>query len=155
MISAFVLVITITIGLGSEQKTFQMSFSKDSEAERLTDAKKIWRAYSATQVQKELKVRKETISRWKNDRDFNEELRSWRLAFFHRLIKRKFALFSEAQHQIEAAFQDSALTSYQKASIALRFISMFSGNMNVNKQLASKKSDFYFKDDKWFLWGWS
>ena len=105
---------------------------------------------SATEVAKELKVRKETISRWKNDRDFNEELRSWRLAFFDRLIKRQFALFSEAQHQIEAAFQDSALTSYQKASIALRFISMFSGNMNVNKQLASKKSDSYFKDDKWF-----
>ena len=106
---------------------------------------------SATEVAKELKVRKETISRWKNDHDFNEELRNWRLAFFDRLIKRQFALFSEAQHQIEAAFQDSALTSYQKASIALRFISMFSGNMNVNKQLASKKSDFYFKDDKWFI----
>ena len=106
---------------------------------------------SATEVAKELKVRKETISRWKNDRDFNEELRGWRLAFFDRLIKRQFALFSEAQHQIEAAFQDSALTSYQKANIALRFISMFSGNMNVNKQLASKKSDLYFKDDKWFL----
>ena len=106
---------------------------------------------SATEVAKELKVRKETISRWKNDRDFNEELRNWRLAFFDRLIKRQFALFSEAQHQIEAAFQDSALTSYQKANIALRFISMFSGNMNVNKQLASKKSDLYFKDDKWFM----
>ena len=106
---------------------------------------------SATEVAKELKVRKETISRWKNDRDFNEELRNWRLAFFERLIKRQFALFSEAQHQIEAAFQDSALTSYQKANIALRFISMFSGNMNVNKQLASKKSDLYFKDDKWFM----
>ena len=106
---------------------------------------------SATEVAKELKVRKETISRWKNDHDFNEELRNWRLAFFDRLIKRQFALFSEAQHQIEAAFQDSALTSYQKANIALRFISMFSGNMNVNKQLASKKTDFYFKDDKWFL----
>ena len=106
---------------------------------------------SATEVAKELKVRKETISRWKNDHDFNEELRNWRLAFFDRLIKRQFALFSEAQHQIEAAFQDSALTSYQKANIALRFISMFSGNMNVNKQLASKKSDLYFKDDKWFM----
>ena len=106
---------------------------------------------SATEVAKELKVRKETISRWKNNRDFNEELRSWRLAFFDRVIKRQFALFSEAQHQIEAAFQDSALTSYQKASIALRFISMFSGNMNVNKQLTSKKSDLYFKDDKWFM----
>ena len=102
---------------------------------------------SATEVAKELKVRKETISRWKNNRDFNEELRSWRLAFFDRLIKRQFALFSEAQDQIEAAFQDSALTSYQKANIALRFISMFSGNMNVNKQLAVKKSDLYFKDD--------
>ena len=106
---------------------------------------------SATEVAKELKVRKETISRWKNNRDFNEELRDWRLAFFDRLIKRQFALFSEAQHQIEAAFQDSALTSYQKANIALRFIAMFSGNMNVNKQLAFKKSDLYFKDDKWFL----
>ena len=105
---------------------------------------------SATEVAKELKVRKETISRWKNDHDFNEELRSWRLAFFDRLIKRQFALFSEAQHQIEAAFQDSALTSYQKANIALRFISMFSGNLNVNKQLASKKSDLYFQEDKWF-----
>ena len=106
---------------------------------------------SATEVAKELKVRKETISRWKNDHEFNEELRSWRLAFFDRLIKRQFALFSEAQHQIEVAFQYSALTSYQKANIALRFISMFSGNMNVNKQLASKKSDLYFKDDKWFM----
>lgn len=106
---------------------------------------------SATEVAKELKVRKETISRWKNDHDFNEELRSWQLSFFDRIIKRQFALFSEAQHQIEAAFQDSALTSYQKANIALRFISMFSGNMNVNKQLASKKSDLYFKDDNRFI----
>jgi orotate phosphoribosyltransferase-like protein len=106
---------------------------------------------SATEVAKELKVRKETISRWKNDHEFNEELRSWRLAFFDRLIKRQFALFSEAQDQIEAAFQDNALTSYQKANIALRFVSMFSGNMNVNKQLASKRSDLYFKDDKWFI----
>ena len=106
---------------------------------------------SATEVAKELKVRKETISRWKNDHDFNEELRSWQLSFFDRVIKRQFALFSEAQHQIEAAFQDSALTSYQKASIALRFISMFSGNMNVNEQLATKKSDLYFKADKWFM----
>ena len=40
MISAFVLVITITIGLGSEQKTFQMSFPKESEAECMTDAEK-------------------------------------------------------------------------------------------------------------------
>jgi hypothetical protein len=56
---------------------------------------------SATEVAKELKVRKETISRWKNDRDFNEELRSWRLAFFDRLIKRQFSLFSEAQHQTD------------------------------------------------------
>ena len=69
---------------------------------------------SATEVAKKVKVRKETISRWKNDRDFNEELRSWQVAFFDRLIKRQFALISEAQHQIEAALQDSALTSYQK-----------------------------------------
>ena len=106
---------------------------------------------SATEVAKKLKVRKETVSRWKNEREFNEELCNWRLAFFDRLMKRQYALFSEAQHQIETAFQDSALTSYQKTNIALRFISMFSGNMDVNKQLASKKSDLYFQDDEWFI----
>ena len=72
------------------------------------------------------------------------------MARFDRLIKRQIALFSEAQRQIEAAFHDSEVTSYQKANIALRFISMFSGNMNVNKQLATKKSDLYFKDNKWY-----
>ena len=40
MTSAFILVITITIGLGSEQKTFQMSFPKESEAECMTDAER-------------------------------------------------------------------------------------------------------------------
>lgn len=105
---------------------------------------------SATEVAKELKVRKETISRWKNDSDFNEALRSWRLAFFDRLIKRQFAIFSEAQQQIEAAFQDSALNSYQKANIALKFVSMFSGNMNVNKQIAMKKDDLRHNGDRWF-----
>ena len=40
MTSAFILVITITIGMGSEQKTFQMSFPKENEAECMTDAEK-------------------------------------------------------------------------------------------------------------------
>ena len=106
---------------------------------------------SATEVAKELKVRKETISRWKNNHDFNEELRSWRLAFFEKLLNRQFAIFSEAQQQIQFALNDNALSSCQKANIALRFISMFGGNMNVNKQLASKKNDLYFRDDKLFM----
>ena len=40
MTSAFILVITITLGWGPEQKTFQMSFPKESEAECMTDAEK-------------------------------------------------------------------------------------------------------------------
>ena len=40
MTSAFILVITITLGSGFEQKTFQMSFPKESEAECMTDAEK-------------------------------------------------------------------------------------------------------------------
>ena len=54
------------------------------------------------------------------------------------------------QQQIEAAFQDSALNSYQKANIALKFVSMFSGNMNVNKQIAMKKDDLRHNGDRWF-----
>ena len=40
MTSAFILVITITFGLGSEQQTFQMSFPKESKTECISDAKK-------------------------------------------------------------------------------------------------------------------
>ena len=40
MTSTFILVITITLGLGSDQKTFQMSFPKESQAECISDAEK-------------------------------------------------------------------------------------------------------------------
>ena len=40
MTSAFILVITITLGLGSDQQTFQMSFPKESQAECMNDAEK-------------------------------------------------------------------------------------------------------------------
>ena len=40
MTSAFILIITITIGLGSEQKTFQMNFPRETHAECLSDAEK-------------------------------------------------------------------------------------------------------------------
>ena len=40
MTSTFILVITITLGLGSDQKTFQMSFPKESFAECSKDAAK-------------------------------------------------------------------------------------------------------------------
>ena len=50
MTSAFILVITITIGLGSEQKTFQMSFPKESEAECMTEATGKLHSYVQTSV---------------------------------------------------------------------------------------------------------
>ena len=40
MTSAFILVITITYGLGSDQQTFQMSFPKESKAACISDAEK-------------------------------------------------------------------------------------------------------------------
>ena len=40
MTSAFVLVITITLGMGSDQQTFQISFPKETQAECLNDAEK-------------------------------------------------------------------------------------------------------------------
>ena len=40
MTSSFILVITITFGLGSDQQTFQMSFPKETQAECLSDAEK-------------------------------------------------------------------------------------------------------------------
>ena len=40
MTSAFVPIITITLGLGSEHQTVQMSFPKESEAECMTDAER-------------------------------------------------------------------------------------------------------------------
>ena len=40
MTSAFILLITITFGLGSDQQTFQMSFPKESKAECISDAEK-------------------------------------------------------------------------------------------------------------------
>ena len=105
---------------------------------------------SAVQVAKEINIRQETLSRWKSDPTFEKELEKWRLTFFEGILQRQFHLFFEAQQKIEEAFDDEDLTSYQKANLALRLMSMFSGNTNVNRQLAIKTQDLRFKDDNWF-----
>ena len=53
MTSAFILVITITFGMGSEQQTLQISFPKETQAECLNDAEKFEAPlpFISTQVQ--------------------------------------------------------------------------------------------------------
>ena len=96
---------------------------------------------TSSDVAEKINVTKETISRWFHNEAFRAELKYHRVEFFEGLIKKQYALFFKAQQQIELALTDEELPIYQRASIALRFMSQFAGNMNRNKQLSLKQGD--------------
>ena len=96
---------------------------------------------TSSDVAKKINVTKETISRWFHNEAFRAELKYQRVEFFDGMIKKQYALFFTAQQQIELALTDEELPIYQRASIALRFMSQFAGNMNLNEQLNLKQGD--------------
>ena len=57
MTSAFILVITITLGLDSDQQTCQMSFPKESKAECISDAEKFAVPLPFVSIQAECKLK--------------------------------------------------------------------------------------------------
>ena len=97
---------------------------------------------SAVQVAKEINIRQETLSRWKSDPTFEKRAGKMAPYFFEGILQRQFHLFFEAQQKIEEAFDDEDLTSYQKANLALRLMSMFFWKYERKQTIGHKNTRF-------------
>lgn len=102
---------------------------------------------TSTDIARQLKIRKETVSRWKNNDLFKEELRRSRLEFMDKLLQSQLSLVKLSQQSIENALTSDTLAEYQKAMVALRFIGQFSGKLNTTRELVNRKDEIFFRLD--------
>ena len=64
---------------------------------------------TSTDIARQLKIRKETVSRWKNNDLFKEELRRSRLEFMDKLLQSQLSLVKLSQQSIENALTSDTL----------------------------------------------
>ena len=97
--------------------------------------------YKPSEVAKKLKVRRETISRWQQDDEFERELKFARMDFLKELLFKEIRFLDLAQQQFEAFLQNPDTQPYHKAKLALHFMKQYSGKTTLERKLVYKMHD--------------
>ena len=98
---------------------------------------------SSKEVAEHLKIRKETVSRWRANPIFRDELRRMRVEYFDKLIHSQFSLVQISQRKIEEALLGEDLSQYQKAQLAIKFIGQFHGKISTVRELNYRKDEAF------------
>ena len=94
--------------------------------------------YKPSEVAKKIKVRRETISRWQRDDEFERELKFARMDFLQELIFEEIRFLDLAQQQFETFLQNPDVQPYHKAKLALHFMKLYSGKTTLERKLIYK-----------------
>ena len=118
--------------------------SKKLEENQVIAAKLISFGFSSRSVSKWINVREETISRWKAQKVFLEEIQNQQSDTLDFIKEKHFQLFIKSLSIIEKALEDDDLSLKDKAMISTRYLSLSSGYLmqNINK------SSYYEKENK-------
>ena len=98
---------------------------------------------SSKEVAEQVKVRKETVSRWRANPNFRDELRCKRVEYFDKLIQSQFSLVQICQKKIEEALLGKDLSECQKAQLAIKFIGQFHGKLSTVRELKYRKDEAF------------
>ncbi len=97
--------------------------------------------YKPSEVANKLKVRRETISRWQRDDEFERELKFARMDFLKELLFKEIRFLDLAQQQFDAFLQNPDVQPYHKAKLALHFMKQYSGKTTLERKLVYKMHD--------------
>ena len=100
--------------------------------------------YKPSEVANKLNVRRETISRWQRDDEFERELKLARMDFLKELLFKEIRFLDLAQQQFDAFLQNSDVQPYHKAKLALHFMKQYSGKTTLERKLVYKMHDVVF-----------
>ncbi|RPH07485.1 MAG: hypothetical protein CBC53_001530 [Alphaproteobacteria bacterium TMED93] len=109
--------------------------SKKLKENQVIAAKLISFGFSSRSVSKWINVREETISRWKAQKVFLEEIQNQQSDTLDFIKEKHFQLFIKSLSIIEKALEDDDLSLKDKAMISTRYLSLSSGYLinNINK----------------------
>ena len=121
--------------------------SKKLKENQVIAAKLISFGFSSRSVSKWINVREETISRWKAQKIFLEEIQNQQFDTLDFIKEKHFQLFIKSLSIIEKALESDDISLKDKAMISNKYLSLSSGYLiqNINK------SSYYEKENREFI----
>ena len=109
--------------------------SKKLKENQIIAAKLISFGFSSRSVSKWINVREETISRWKAQKVFLEEIQNQQSDILDFIKEKHFQLFMKSLSIIQKALESDDISLKDKAMISTRYLSLSSGYLiyNINK----------------------
>ena len=120
--------------------------SKKLKENQLIAAKLISFGFSSRSVSKWINVREETISRWKAQKVFLEEIQNQQSDILDFIKEKHFQLFMKSLSIIQKALESDDISLKDKAMISTRYLSLSSSYLmqNINKSSYHEKEDREF-----------
>ena len=117
--------------------------SKKLKENQIIAAKLISFGFSSRSVSKWINVREETISRWKAQKVFLEEIQNQQSDILDFIKEKHFQLFMKSLSIIQKALENDDISLKDKAMISTRYLSLSSGYImkNINKSSYHEKEN--------------
>ena len=117
--------------------------SKKLKENQIIAAKLISFGFSSRSVSKWVNVREETISRWKAQKLFLEEIQNQQSDILDFIKEKHFQLFMKSLSIIQKALESDDIPLKDKAMISTRYLSLSSGYLiqNINKSSYHEKEN--------------
>ena len=117
--------------------------SKKLKENQVIAAKLISFGFSSRSVSKWINVREETISRWKAQKVFLEEIQNQQYDVLDFIKEKHFELFMKSLSIIQKALESDDISLKDKAMISTRYLSLSSGYImkNINKSSYHEKEN--------------
>ena len=99
-----------------------------------------------SEILKQLKIRPETLSRWKQIEEFKSCLQKTQEKVLESIIETQKHILILSQDIIIQALKNETLDDFKKAMIALRYINLIKGKNNVEEKYSKQLSDLSFEN---------
>ncbi len=97
-------------------------------------------------ILEKLKIRPETLSRWKQNEEFINILKKTQEKILEAIINSQKHILILSQDIIINALKNDKLDEFKKATIALRYIALMRGKNNVEDKYTKQLSDLNFEN---------
>ena len=117
--------------------------SKKLKENQIIAAKLISFGFSSRSISKWINVREETISRWKAQKAFLEEIQNQQSDILDFIKEKHFQLFMKSLSIIQKALESDDISLKDKAMISTRYLSLSSSYLiqNINKSSYHEKEN--------------
>ena len=101
----------------------------------------------ASLISKQLGIREETLSRWRQNDKFNEAVENATERILTEIVDTHKNLLFTSQKIITDAFNDEEIHLFKKANLAIRFLSLIKGKEDIEKKSSDNLNHYVHTKD--------